>query len=65
MGGIASSFFQSGSALLSSTNQRSVSEQTKKNVESIFDILRANPKVPVQRLETLLIGIPKVSFWYL
>ena len=64
MGGIISSFFQSGSALLSASNQKSVSEQTKQNVQVVFDILRANPKVPIQRLESILTLIPKVFFYF-
>ncbi|KAK3851936.1 hypothetical protein Pcinc_041448 [Petrolisthes cinctipes] len=59
MGGMLSSFFQSGSALLSSANHRTVSESTKKNIRVIFDALRANPRVTVQRLEALLSTIPK------
>ncbi|KAL7637636.1 UNVERIFIED_CONTAM: hypothetical protein RMT77_012365 [Armadillidium vulgare] len=59
MGAIISSFFQSGSALLSSTNQKSVSEQTKKNVKEVFEILKANPKISHQMIEGLLHAIPK------
>ncbi|KAK7084084.1 hypothetical protein SK128_018190, partial [Halocaridina rubra] len=59
MGGVLSSFFQSGSALLSSGNHRTVSETTKKNIRVVFDALRANPRVTVQRLDGLLSAIPK------
>ncbi|XP_071549195.1 uncharacterized protein [Panulirus ornatus] len=59
MGGVLSSFFQSGSALLASGNHRTVSETTKKNIRIVFDALRANPRVTVQRLEGLLSAIPK------
>lgn len=45
MGGALSNFFQSGHALLSSSHNRQVSEQTKRNIRIIFDALRANPKV--------------------
>lgn len=60
MGGMLSSFFQSGSALLTSGNQRAVSDTTKKNIRIVFDALRANPRVKVLRLEGLLLTIPKV-----
>ena len=63
MGGVLSSFFQSGSALLSSGNHRTVSETTKKNIRVVFDALRANPRVTVQRLEGLLSTIPKVNIF--
>jgi hypothetical protein len=62
MGGALSNFFQSGSALLSAGNHRGVSEQTRDKVCIIFDALRANPRVTVQRLEGLLSQIPKVSY---
>lgn len=58
MGGALSHFFQSGHALLSSHN-RQVSEQTRRNIRVVFDALRANPKVTVQRLEGLLSAIPR------
>lgn len=61
MGGALSNFFQSGSALLSAGNHRGVSEQTRSKVRIIFDALRANPRVTVQRLEGLLSQIPKVG----
>ncbi|KAG7153480.1 putative SOCS box and ankyrin repeat-containing protein [Homarus americanus] len=61
MGGVLSTFFQSGSALLASGNHRTVSETTKKNIRIVFDALRANPRVTVQRLEGLLSAIPKVD----
>uniref|UniRef100_A0A2P2I3J9 Serine/threonine-protein phosphatase 6 regulatory ankyrin repeat subunit C-like n=1 Tax=Hirondellea gigas TaxID=1518452 RepID=A0A2P2I3J9_9CRUS len=59
MGGVLSSFFHSGTALLSSGHQRAVSETTKKNIRIVFDALRANPRVTVLRLEGLLSTIPK------
>lgn len=59
MGGALSNFFQSGSALLSAGNHRGVSEHTRSKVRIIFDALRANPRVTVQRLEGLLSQIPK------
>lgn len=61
MGGALSNFFQSGSALLSAGNHRGISEHTRSKVRIIFDALRANPRVTVQRLEGLLSQIPKVS----
>ncbi|KAK6620571.1 hypothetical protein RUM43_010863 [Polyplax serrata] len=59
MGQTLSRFFQSGSALLSAGNHKGVSEETRKKIETVFDILRANPRVSVQRLEGLLSQIPK------
>ncbi|XP_018013146.1 serine/threonine-protein phosphatase 6 regulatory ankyrin repeat subunit C isoform X2 [Hyalella azteca] len=59
MGGMLSSFFQSSTALLTSSNHRAVSENTKKNIRTVFDALRANPRVTVARLEGLLSTIPK------
>lgn len=62
MGQTLSRFFQSGSALLSAGNHKGVSEETRKKIATVFDILRANPRVTVQRLEGLLSQIPKVIF---
>ncbi|XP_023338966.1 ankyrin-3 [Eurytemora carolleeae] len=59
MGGALSHFFQSGHALLSSGHSRGVSDTTRKNIRIVFDALRANPKVTVQRLEGLLGQIPR------
>jgi hypothetical protein len=59
MGGALSHFFQSGHALLSSSHNRNVSEQTRRNVRIVFDALCANPKVTVQRLDGLLSAIPR------
>lgn len=58
MGISVSQVFRSGSALLSN---REATETTVTNIEMIFEILRANPKISIQRLETVLIQIPKVS----
>lgn len=55
-----SQVFQNGSALLSNGHGHRVSETTKEKVQTVFDALRANPKVGVQRLEGLLQQIPKV-----
>ncbi|CAB4061078.1 unnamed protein product [Lepeophtheirus salmonis] len=59
MGGALSHFFQSGHALLSYSHNRAVSEQTRRNIRIVFDALRANPKVTVQRLDGLLSTIPR------
>lgn len=59
MGGALSNFFQSGHALLSSSHNRTVSEQTRRNIRIVFDALCANPKVTVQRLDGLLSVIPR------
>lgn len=59
MGGSVSQVFQSGSALLSTSHGHKVSDPTRQKVQTVFDALRANPKVSVQRLEGLLQQIPK------
>ncbi len=59
MGGALSHFFQSGHALLSSSHNRQVSEQTRRNIRTVFDALRANPKMTATRLEGLLAPIPR------
>jgi hypothetical protein len=59
MGGSVSQVFQSGSALLSNGHGHKVSDSTRQKVQTIFDALRANPKIGVQRLEGLLQQIPK------
>ncbi|XP_075233937.1 uncharacterized protein LOC142331757 [Lycorma delicatula] len=59
MGGAVSHFFQSGSALLSAGNHRGCTDQTRSKIKTVFEALRANPKVTVQRLEGLLSCIPK------
>ena len=56
-----SQVFRSGSALLSNRDGHKVSETTVDKVNTIFDALRANPKISIQRLEPLLLQIPKVS----
>lgn len=61
MGGSISQVFQSGSALLTNGHGHRVSESTKQKVKTVFDALRANPKIGVQRLEGLLLQIPKVN----
>ena len=50
---------QDGRALLSSGHNRGVSDQTRKNIRIVFDALRANPRVTVQRLDGLLSQIPR------
>jgi hypothetical protein len=59
MGGSVSHFFQSGHALLSSSHNRAVSEQTRRNVRMVFDALCANPKYTAHRLDCLLSNIPR------
>ncbi|XP_058829570.1 ankyrin-3 [Topomyia yanbarensis] len=59
MGGSVSQVFRSGSALLSNRDGHKVSEATVDKVNTIFDALRANPKISIQRLEPLLLQIPK------
>ena len=50
---------QDGRALLSSGHNRGVSDQTRKNIRIVFDALRANPRVTVQRLDGLLSQVPR------
>ncbi|XP_058055331.1 ankyrin-3 isoform X2 [Anopheles bellator] len=59
MGGSVSQVFRSGSALLSNRDGHKVSEATVDKVNTIFDALRANPKISINRLEPLLLQIPK------
>lgn len=60
MGGSVSQVFRSGSALLSNRDGK-VSETTVDKVKTVFEILRANPKVSFATLEGLLSQIAKVT----
>lgn len=55
-----SQVFRSGSALLSNRDGK-VSETTVDKISTVFEILRANPKISMQTLEGLLSQIAKVS----
>lgn len=59
MGGSVSQVFRSGSALLSH-NRDKVSKTTEEKIHEVFQILRANPKISLQCIESLLLQIPKV-----
>ncbi|XP_033149628.1 ankyrin-3 [Drosophila busckii] len=59
MGGSVSQVFRSGSALLSHRDGHKVSKATEEKIQTLFEILRANPKISLQTLESLLIQIPK------
>lgn len=59
MGGSVSQVFRSGSALLSNRDGK-VSEHTIEKIHTVFEILRANPKISMQTLEGLLTQIAKV-----
>ncbi|CAG9854797.1 unnamed protein product [Phyllotreta striolata] len=59
MGGQVSQVFQSGSALLTTGHGHKVSNSTRQKIQTIFDALRANPRIGVQRLEGLLQQIPR------
>lgn len=59
MGGSVSQVFRSGSALLTHRDTK-VSETTVEQVHTIFEILRANPKISMQTLDGLLQQITKV-----
>lgn len=57
---MGNSVFRSGGLLLSKDNAK-LSESTASKIETLFDVLRANPKISIQRLEALLLEIPKVN----
>lgn len=58
---MGNSVFRSGGLLLSvNRDNGKVSEATTSKIETIFDVLRANPKISIQRLEALLQQVPKV-----
>ncbi|RZF47779.1 hypothetical protein LSTR_LSTR006043 [Laodelphax striatellus] len=64
MGGAVSHFFQSSSSALLSVagggaHHRTSCEQTRAKIRTVFEALRANPKVTVQRLDGILSSIPK------
>ncbi|XP_055912419.1 ankyrin-1 [Eupeodes corollae] len=59
MGGSVSQVFRSGSALLSHRDGHKVSKATEEKIQTIFEILRANPKISIHTLESLLLQIPK------
>lgn len=63
MGGCLSQVFQNGSALLSHSHGHRISEATASKVQIIINALVANPKVSLQRLEALLVQIPKVRLF--
>lgn len=63
MGGSVSQVFRSGSALLSNRDGK-VSETTVDKINTVFEILRANPKISMQTLEGLLTQIAKVGIGY-
>lgn len=60
MGISASQIFRSGSALLTNRDGHKVPENTEANIKTIFQILRAKPRVSIHTLEPLLLQIPKV-----
>lgn len=64
MGGSVSQVFRSGSALLSNRDGK-VSETTVDKINTVFEILRANPKISMQTLEGLLSQIAKVGIYIL
>lgn len=53
--------FRSGLIPTRNHNSKSLCESTASKIETIFDVLRANPKIAINRLEALLLQIPKVS----
>lgn len=60
MGSSVSQVFRSGSALLSNRDGKA-SESAIDKIQTVFDILRANPKISMQTLEGLLVQIAKVT----
>lgn len=60
MGSSVSQVFRSGSALLTNRDGK-VSETTVDKIHTVFEILRANPKISMQTLEGLLLQIAKVN----
>lgn len=59
-----SQVFRSGSALLLSNHNGKVSETSIDKIQTVFEILRANPKISMQTLEGVLCQIPKVSLLF-
>lgn len=59
MGGLLSSFFQTGSQLLSPSGSGRVSDNTRRMLGFIFESMHANPRVTVVTLEGLLTQLPK------
>uniref|UniRef100_A0A1B0AIC6 SOCS box domain-containing protein n=1 Tax=Glossina pallidipes TaxID=7398 RepID=A0A1B0AIC6_GLOPL len=59
MGGSVSQIFRSGSALLSHRRDGHISKAAEEKIQTLFEILRANPKISIQTLESLLMQIPK------
>jgi hypothetical protein len=58
---MGNSVFRSGGLLLSvNRDNAKLSESTQTQIQTLFDVLRANPKISIQRLEALLLQIPKV-----
>jgi hypothetical protein len=62
---MGNSVFRSGGLLLSvNRDNAKLTESTAEKIETIFDVLRANPKIAIQRLEVLLQQIPKVIEYF-
>jgi len=57
MGASIGHVLQPGSAY----NSQRVSDVTRELIMEVFDVLRANPRVTVQKIEGLLSKIPKVK----
>ncbi|XP_034238758.1 ankyrin-1 [Thrips palmi] len=57
MGSALSNLFSSNGLLVS--NHRGISDLTRDHVRQLFEVLRANPRINIQRLEGFLQGIPK------
>lgn len=57
MGSALSNLFSSNGLLVS--NHRGISDLSRDHVRQLFEVLRANPRINIQRLEGFLQGIPK------
>ncbi len=61
MGGSLSHVLQSPGGLINiNSSHQKVSDMTRELIYELFDVLKANPRVSVQKIEGLLIRIPKV-----
>lgn len=61
MGGSLSHVLQSPGGLINiNSSHQKVSDMTRELIYELFDVLKANPRVSVQKIEGLLTRIPKV-----
>lgn len=60
MGSSIRKIFRSGSEFLSNRDGHKISDTTVEKMKTVFEILRANPKISIHTLEGVLLQIPKV-----